>query len=99
VFEDACPIPCFQKTYAYKLEYQHRNVFFSTSTENDYDAGNTTFGLFVCWETMLVEEVVEALVYDEINFITAVGGNLGLLLGFSCYSLLEQLIDFIRKRI
>ena len=99
MFEDACPIPCFQKTFTYKIEYLHKNLFFSLSPENDNDAVSSTFGLFICWETMLVEEVVEALVYDEINFITAVGGNLGLLLGFSCYSLLEQLIDFIRKRI
>jgi len=81
------------------VEYQHKNLFFSISPENDNDAVSSTFGLFICWETMLVEEIVEALVYDEMNFITAIGGNLGLLLGFSCFSLLDQLMGFIRRRI
>jgi hypothetical protein len=43
-----------------------------------------------------VEERVETLVYDAGNFLAAVGGNLGLLLGFSCLSTVFTLIDWIQ---
>jgi hypothetical protein len=73
-------------------------MYFNGSTNNDNDIINSTFYLSVLWESMLVEEVSEGLVYDEVNFIAAVGGNLGLLLGFSCFSLLEKLLDFIKSK-
>ena len=44
------------------------------------------------FESFAIEEQVESLVYDEANFWAAVGGNLGLFLGFSCLSLLFDLI-------
>ncbi len=47
----------------------------------------------------MVEERVEALVYDEVNFIAAAGGNLGLFLGFSCFSVLIALMKQVRKLI
>jgi hypothetical protein len=43
-----------------------------------------------------VEEKMETLVYDEANFLTATGGNLGLFLGFSCFSLLAGILETLR---
>jgi hypothetical protein len=44
-----------------------------------------------------VEETVVTLVYDMENFLTALGGNLGLFLGFSCFSIMIIAIDFANK--
>ena len=49
------------------------------------------------FESFAIEEQVESLVYDEANFWAAVGGNLGLFLGFSCLSLLFDLIKLFDK--
>jgi hypothetical protein len=44
-----------------------------------------------------IEEKTEALVYDFGTFLAAIGGNLGLFLGFSCLSLLLILISMFEK--
>jgi hypothetical protein len=44
---------------------------------------------------MDVEKQVESLIYDAGNFFAAVGGNLGLFLGFSCLSIIFATIDFL----
>ena len=77
------------------LEYMHRNTFISMD-ENMNDEISSTFYMSVMWDSMFVEEEVEALVYDWLNFVAAAGGNLGLLLGFSCFGLLDQLINYLR---
>jgi hypothetical protein len=41
-----------------------------------------------------VEEKAETLIYHVGNFLAAAGGNLGLFLGFSCLSVLFELIKF-----
>ncbi len=93
--EENCPPPCYQKGYSCKMEYLHKNLYMNVD-DNNIEVINSTFFLFVGWESILIEEVVEALVYDEVNFIAAAGGNLGLLLGFSCFTMIKQLIDFIK---
>lgn len=50
--------------------------------------------LFSCG-SMDVEKKEETLVYDSVNFFAAVGGNLGLFLGFSCLSIVYAGIDLI----
>ena len=49
------------------------------------------------FESALVEEQVENLVYDAGNFLAAMGGNLGLFLGFSCLSILFSFINYLKK--
>jgi len=44
---------------------------------------------------MDVEKQVESLIYDAGNSFAAVGGNLGLFLGFSCLSMVFATIDFL----
>lgn len=92
---DECPKPCYQVGYKYRLDYVHKNLYIEPKEENKVDI-NDTFYLITSWESALVEEEVEALVYDGINFVAAAGGNLGLLLGFSCFGLLQMLITYLK---
>jgi len=47
------------------------------------------------FSTLLVGEEAEAYVYDFGNFMVALGGNLGLMLGFSCLTVIFSLIKFL----
>jgi len=47
----------------------------------------------------VIEEREEMLVFDLGNFIVAIGGNLGLLLGFSCLPVLLSIIDFLKEKL
>ena len=49
------------------------------------------------YSTLDVEERIETLVYDAGNFLAAAGGNLGLLLGFSCLSTVFGFINIIQE--
>jgi hypothetical protein len=44
------------------------------------------FYVFLAYETLHVEKRIEILLVDVESFIAATGGNLGLFLGFSCFS-------------
>ena len=90
---EACPLPCQQKGYKSQMNYMHKNMYIS------FDEADTskTFYFSILWESLLIEEKVETLVYDGINFVAAAGGNLGLLLGFSCFGLLQMLITYLKN--
>ena len=60
-------------------------------------ATNTT-GLTIAYSSLLIEERVETYVYDMENLLTSIGGNLGLFLGFSCFSSILVLLEFIFKK-
>jgi hypothetical protein len=81
------------------MDYLHRNQFVVKPNESDIKNLNDSFYLSFNLESFMVEERVEALVYDEVNFIAAAGGNLGLFLGFSCFSVLIALMKQVRKLI
>jgi hypothetical protein len=42
---------------------------------------------------MEIEERTGVLVYDMVSFLSAVGGNLGLFVGFSCLSVISAAIE------
>ena len=96
---DQCPLPCIRKSYNFHLEYFHRNQFVEKPNATQVERLNSSFYLTISLESLMVEERVEALVYDEVNFVAAAGGNLGLFLGFSCFSVLLALIKQVRKLI
>ena len=96
---DQCPLPCTRKSYNFQLEYLHRNQYVESPNASSSVRLNLTFYLYISLESLTVEERVEALVYDEVNFVAAAGGNLGLFLGFSCFSVLLALIKQVRKLI
>jgi hypothetical protein len=59
---------------------------------------NNNFDLYYSFETMDTEERMETLTYDLGNFLVAAGGNLGLFLGFSCFSLFLHFIEFLNQK-
>ena len=66
---------------------------------NRFDEGLLKNG--VCfsfsYDTLLVEEKIETLVYDIGSFLASAGGNLGLFLGFSCLSVLIAAVEALQK--
>ncbi len=85
-----CPLPCVKQSYEISLKYFHE-----TSWPDFYKPGNfnNTFFLSLSYKTFDIVENEETLIYDVGNFFAAAGGHLGLFLGFSCLSILMQIID------
>ena len=94
-----CPHPCLQKGYNLKIEFMHRNTWIDSRNFFGEQVINSTYLLNVAFESLLVEEKVEALVYDGVSFVAAAGGNLGLFIGFSCFSVLIALVKLFKKKI
>ncbi len=95
-FAFGCPLPCQQSVFDTILRYFHKNDVENLSGLEKN--GENVFYLLYYSNSLVVEERVEMLVYDLGNFLVAVGGNLGLLLGFSCLSVLLSLINFINQK-
>ena len=87
----ACPVPCQQIKFAAQPTYFHRTSILNMR-EDDF---RSLVILTVSYETLGIEEHVESLVYDIGNFLAAVGGNLGLFVGFSCLSMFLSLFEFL----
>ena len=51
--------------------------------------------MYIRWaeETVAIKE--EALAYDLIDFLSDIGGALGLLLGFSLYTMVEKMQNYM----
>jgi hypothetical protein len=94
--EFGCPVPCKQKSVKYDLEYFSRNTYFEPDEKHIVD--NDIFQLIVSFKTMNIEAKKETYVYDNVNFLTAAGGTLGLFMGFSCLSIIFSLIDTLNQR-
>ena len=86
--KQGCPVPCTSTSYNHEIQYFSRRINTSIA-ESNY------FQLRVYYNTLEVEERTETLLYDLSNFLSASGGNLGLLMGFSCLSALLEVIKFL----
>lgn len=53
----------------------------------------------VFYETAVTEIKSESFLVDFGVLVSSVGGNLGLFLGFSCYTTLAKILDFIFEKI
>jgi len=91
-----CSFPCKQIGYHYKLSNYHINTWINTS-ENVQNVEEVVY-LVVTFNSFLVEERVETLVYDFGNFLAAAGGNLGLTLGFSCLSIFWGSLQYFKTK-
>jgi hypothetical protein len=90
-----CPIPCTTIGYTFDLIYYHSSI-----PVIDYlDIEEESFGLNVFYKTLMTEERTETLIYDVTGFLTATGGNLGLMLGFSCFAVLCSILQHIQNYI
>ena len=81
-------MPCTKTVYEARLTKYHRNNF--AGSENY----NSILTFLLKYETLATEKHVETLLYDTGNFLAQIGGNLGLFLGCSCYSLLLAIATF-----
>ena len=87
-----CPRPCTTISYHHEMEYFSRRRITTRKTESSY------FELSVYYDTLEVEERTETLLYDLSSFLSASGGNLGLLMGFSCLSALLGVIKCLTDK-
>ena len=89
-----CPVPCSQSSYNINLRHLHRNSWIDPDNLN---VPNDFAVLAILYNSLLVEERIETIVYDLESLMTSVGGNLGLFLGFSCLSTLLAILKFLFK--
>ena len=88
-----CLPPCKITHFEIDLKLYHENSLYLyeklTSAENidKPDVTEQGFGLFYFYETLIVEEKIETLIFDLGGVFAAAGGNLGLCLGISCLSI------------
>lgn len=86
-------MPCLQLQYSCTRSDIHKNNWVDTRNGNPENFLEKYSTLFLTYGTMDVEKHDETLIYDTGNFFAAVGGNLGLFLGFSCLSIIYTLVD------
>ena len=72
-----CPLPCQY------IQYKIRANYFDEIESNQVPGG---LKMYTYFDSMVVESQSEILIYDWPKFLSAIGGTLGLYLGFSCLS-------------
>jgi hypothetical protein len=93
--EYGCPLPCSLSSYKATLQYTHKNameLFTGIKVDNE-------FWMYYYYDSMETEINTESLIVDMSNLIGAIGGNMGLFLGFSFLSLFLFTLDFIHEKI
>ena len=91
-----CPVPCSQKGFNYNMKYFHQNSWIEP--DNSSLSQNVAV-IAVSYSSLLLEERTETLINDLECLLTSIGGNLGLFLGFSCFSTLVGVLKFIFEKI
>lgn len=66
----------------------HANSWVVYDDPSHEDISDKGVEITIAYESLVVEERIETLVYDVGSFLSAMGGNLGLFLGFSCFTML-----------
>jgi len=90
-----CPAPCMQTSYQLKTSKFHKFSFVDQRIVNKFE--DKGFSLNLKYESFVVERNTETLRYDLVDFLTQAGGNLGLFLGCSCFSILLFGVNIIRE--
>ena len=80
-----CPLPCTSQSFNPKLNTFH-------DKEN-----NELIMMYVYFATTTVEKKEEYFLYDTMSLTSALGGTVGLLLGYSLLSILLSLIKFLER--
>ncbi len=91
-----CPMSCFQIGFVATLNYFHINSMLNPRLSEAIDVSD--FDLLVNYETFQIEDTVESLIYDFSSFVSAVGGNLGLFLGLSLFSVYGIFVQIIKDK-
>ena len=80
--------------FSHIVKHFHKTAWLDVNNEF---SGLNEFYVYIAYETLHVEERTETLVVDAGAFLAAVGGNLGLFLGFSCFSCFLMIIDLVGR--
>jgi hypothetical protein len=94
----SCSIPCTRTTYKFSTKVTHLTNWIDIDGRFPDSIFENSSSAAIRFDSMLIGEEVETYVYDFGNFVVALGGNLGLMLGFSCLSVLFSIIQFISKK-
>jgi hypothetical protein len=78
----SCHLPCQRTSYSFKGAYGHAN-----SASKYLNDSSEIFVVYIYESSGVSEEKVETFVYDFFGLVSAIGGNMGLFLGFSCLSI------------
>ena len=94
----ACPPPCKQKSYNIKIVPYHRNSLVDATFTYEKTLGEPFIYLSLYYDSLGIIEQDETLLYDVGSFLSAAGGNLGLLLGFSCLSVFIGIFKLLKLK-
>ena len=96
-----CPVPCQRVRFELQVEKYDRfnNIPFQQGYSVDPDTGEKSIkkGIYVFYGTSDTAINSQTLIVSLSQFISSIGGGLGLFLGFSCINLLFYLIDKCQK--
>lgn len=92
-----CIRPCYEMGYEFKLRKLHLNSMVDETKTLDTSFWRSHFVFDTFFSSDLIEERTETLIYDTTSFWSAVGGNLGLFLGFSCLTVGISILKLIKK--
>ena len=84
-----CLKPCNYESYNANMNFFHKFFFASTSLNQPGDY----FYLFVYFDTLDVKKVQEVVVFGAMDFLSSIGGTLGLLLGYSACSIVVSVFN------
>ena len=80
-WQEQCPVPCSQAIYDAKIDRFNINNAAGLDDRIIDEIKDEACLLGFSYETLAVYENVETLVVDIPNFLSQIGGNLGLFLG------------------
>jgi hypothetical protein len=87
-------MPCKLSDYKLTINYYDKDIF----SEMNKSDRNKSLSVFVAYGTTNVEWREERLMYDVVALIYALGGSIGLFLGFSCLSVLLFAVEAIETK-
>lgn len=82
-------------SYNIHVDYNQLNGLFNPET---FSASTASYLYLECfYDSLEVKKQFETLVHDTGSLLSAAGGNLGLMLGLSCLSILMAALESIQK--
>ena len=94
-----CTYPCNQNSYKFILNQRPVGLnpeYYTRPTQNN---SHGDFEIVLYYSDILVESESEKLLYDDEDLLAAIGGNLGLTLGFSCLSVMIYFLQCFKNKL
>ena len=89
-------MPCNHVVYEAYIRKYHINSWVDYGDSSQEDLSQQGVEVQLAYETLAVEERIETIVYDVGSLLSAIGGNLGLFLGFSCFTMLLGILKVVK---